>query len=72
MKFFFDKEGDILDISLGEPEEAMSREIEDDIVVRINAKNEIVGFTMINFEKRFEKSNKEDIPLSAKFSFVQG
>ena len=72
MKFFFDKEGDVLDISLGEPEEAISREVEDDIIVRINAKNEIVGFTMINFEKRFEKSNKEDIPLSAKFSFVQG
>jgi uncharacterized protein YuzE len=72
MKFFFDKEGDILDISLGEPEEAISREIEDDIVVRINAKNEIVGLTVLNFEKRFEKSNKEDIPLSAKFSLIQG
>ena len=72
MKFFFDKEGDILDISLGEPEEAISREIEDDIIVRINEKNEIVGITVLNFEKRFEKSNKEDIPLSAKFSLVQG
>lgn len=72
MKFFFDKEGDILDISLGEPEEAISREIGDDIIVRINAKDEIVGLTVLNFEKRFEKSDKEDIPLSAKFSFIQG
>lgn len=72
MKFFFDKEGDILDISLGEPEEAISREIGDDIVVRINSNDEIVGLTVLNFEKRFEKSDKEDIPLSAKFSFIQG
>ena len=32
MIFFFDKEGDILDISLGEPEEATSRELGDDII----------------------------------------
>ena len=70
MKFFFDKEGDVLDISLGEPEEAISREVEDDIIVRINTKNEIVGLTVLNFEKRFEKTNKEDIPLSAKFSLI--
>ncbi len=71
MKLFFDKEGDILDISLGEPEEATSREIGDDIIVRINSKDEIVGFTILNFEKRFEKSKmKSDLPLSAKFSFI--
>lgn len=67
MKFFFDKEGDILDISLGEPEEATSREIGDDIIVRINSKDEIVGFTILNFEKSKMKS---DLPLSAKFSFI--
>jgi uncharacterized protein YuzE len=67
MKFFFDKEGDILDISLGEPEEATSREIGDDIIVRINSKDEIVGFTILNFEKSKMES---DLPLYAKFSFI--
>ncbi|MGD2248481.1 MAG: DUF2283 domain-containing protein [Candidatus Methanofastidiosia archaeon] len=71
MKFFFDKEGDILDISLGEPEEAISKEIGDDIIIRMNSENEIVGLTVLNFEKRFEKSNKEDLPLYAKFSLIQ-
>lgn len=72
MKFFFDKEGDILDISLGEPEEAISREIGDDILIRMNAQNEVVGVTVLNFEKRFEKSKmKEDLPLFAKFSLIQ-
>lgn len=73
MKFFFDKEGDILDISLGEPEEATSKEIGDDIIVRMNTKDEIVGITVLNFEKRFEKSKiEEDFPLYAKFSLIQG
>ena len=70
MKFFFDKEGDILHISLGEPEEATSKEIGDDII-RMNAENEIVGVTVLNFEKRFEKASKEDMPLYAKFSLIQ-
>ncbi|KYK31236.1 MAG: hypothetical protein AYK19_04135 [Theionarchaea archaeon DG-70-1] len=68
MKFFFDKEGDILDISLGEPEEAISREIGDDIIIRMNAQNEIVGVTVLNFEK---SKMKEDLPLFAKFSLIQ-
>lgn len=71
MKFFYDKEGDILDISLGEPEEAMSKEIGDDTIIRINAKNEIVGVTILNFEKRFEKSKIEYLPLYAQFSLIQ-
>lgn len=70
MKFFFDKEGDILDISLGEPEEATSKEIGDDIIIRMNSENEIVGLTVLNFEKRFEKTNKEDLPLYARFSLI--
>ena len=62
-----------MDISLGEPEEAISREIGDDIIVRINSKNEVVGLTVLNFGKRFEKSKmKKDLPLSAKFSLIKG
>ena len=71
MKFFYDKEGDILDISLGEPEKATSREIGDDTIIRINERDEIVGVTILNFEKRFEKSNLEYLPLYAKFSLIQ-
>jgi uncharacterized protein YuzE len=71
MKFFYDKEGDVLDISLGEPEEATSEEIGDDTIIRVNEKNEIVGVTILNFEKRFEKSEIEYLPLYAKFSLIQ-
>jgi len=51
----YDKEGDILDLSLGEPKEAISREIEDDLFVRIDPQsNEVVGISILNFEKWFE------------------
>ena len=61
MMFWFDKEGDILDISIGKPRSAISKEIGDDILLRINPEtNEVVGFTILNFEKRFEGSGKPE------------
>ena len=67
MKFFFDKESDIPDIPLGKPEEAISKEIGDDIIIRMNSENGIVRVTILNFERL----NKEDLPLYAKFSLIQ-
>jgi uncharacterized protein YuzE len=74
LKFFFDKKGDILDIAIGKPKEAISREIGNDIVVRIDPKTkEIVGFTILNFEKRFEHKEKgETLPITATFAEVEG
>ena len=34
LRFAYDKEGDVLDISMGEPRKAISTEIEDDFYVR--------------------------------------
>ncbi len=70
--FFFDKEGDVLDISVGKPKKARSEEIGEDIIVRIDPKtDEIVGFTILNFEKRFEKLKKGEkiaLPLKMKIT----
>ena len=69
LRMFFDKKGDILDISLGEPREAISREIGDDILMRIDPEtDEVLGFTILNFEKRFERTKIETFPLTAKFA----
>lgn len=35
IRMTYDEQGDILDVSLGEPEEAISREVEDDFFLRI-------------------------------------
>ena len=68
--FWFDKEGDVLDISIGKPQKAISKEVGEDIVVRMNPKSkEVIGFTILNFTKRFEKmkrTEKIDLPLKAK------
>ncbi len=74
LKFFFDKKGDILDIAVGKPKEAISREIGNDIVVRVDPKTkEIVGFTILNFQKRFEHKEKgETLPITATFAEVEG
>ncbi len=67
LMFFYDKEGDILDISIGKPKKAVSKEIENDIILRLEPKTrELVGFTILNFEKRFKKEDKEfPIPITA-------
>ena len=58
LKMFFDKEGDVLDISIGDPREAISKEVGDDILIRVDPKtNEVFGITILNFEKRFEQKN---------------
>ena len=69
LKFFFDEKGDILDIAIGKPKEAISREIGNDVIIRVDPKTkEIVGFTILNFEKRFEhKAGSETLPITATF-----
>ncbi|NIA09307.1 MAG: hypothetical protein GWP10_06150 [Nitrospiraceae bacterium] len=69
LRMFFDKKGDVLDISLGEPREAISKEIGDDILMRIDPEtSEVLGFTILNFEKRFERTKVETFPLTAKLA----
>lgn len=70
LKFFFDKEGDVLDIAIDKPKRAISREIGNDVLVRIDPETkEIVGFTILNFEKRFEHLRRpETLPITAVFS----
>lgn len=72
LKFFFDKKGDVLDIAIGETKRAISKELGNDVVMRIDPKTkEIVGFTILNFEKRFEHLNKsETLPITATFAQV--
>jgi len=72
MIFYYDKEGDLLDISVGKPKKAISTEISDDFFVRKDVKTgKIIGFSILNFEKWF-KGRKEEriIPLTANFHFA--
>jgi hypothetical protein len=46
--------------------------MDNDIVMRFDPKtNKIVGFTILNFEKRFEHLNKsETLPITATFAQI--
>jgi uncharacterized protein YuzE len=68
INFYYDKDGDILDISVGKPRKAISKEAGDDILIRvIPGTNKIIGLTILNFEKRFSKrDNVQTLPINGR------
>ena len=54
----YDEEGDILEILFVEPQEEISEELDDDVVLHKNFEGEIVGLTILNFKKRFKQATK--------------
>lgn len=71
MMFFYDEEGDVLDISIGKPKKAVSEEVGNDVIVRKDEKGTVVGFTILNFEKRAEFGKGFKIPVEAKFGILK-
>jgi len=72
LKFFYDKEGDVLDIAIDDPTESISKELENDMIMRLDPHtDEIVGFTILNFEERFEHlDSSETLHIAATFSQI--
>ncbi len=70
LNFSYDKDGDVLDISIGKPTKAISNELSDDFFNRIHPKTKkIVGFSILNFKKRSSKNKGEiTVPIQANFS----
>ncbi|MBI4823897.1 MAG: DUF2283 domain-containing protein [Nitrospirae bacterium] len=67
IKIAYDDEGDILDVSLGEPKEAISKEVEADFFLRVSPVNgEVVGFSILNFRKWFKDAKDvKTLPVKA-------
>lgn len=68
IRYFFDKEADILYSTQREPSQNdISREVDEGVVLRMDVRTkEVVGFTILNFLKRqFNKTIK--LPLMAEF-----
>ncbi len=70
LRFSYDKDGDILEISLGKPRAAISREVGDDVFIRFDPKTKkIVGFSILNFTKYFKDLHATRlVPVTANFS----
>jgi len=53
---YYDKKGDVLYLSVGDPRPAVSEELEDDVLLRLDLETgDVVGFTVLNFASRFEQ-----------------
>ena len=70
LRFAYAKDGDILDIAIGRPRRAISREIDDDVFGRLDPKSKrVLGFSILNFTKYFKDlRDTRPIPVSARFS----
>ncbi|OGL42753.1 MAG: hypothetical protein A2W05_02645 [Candidatus Schekmanbacteria bacterium RBG_16_38_10] len=70
IRMAYDDEGDILDISIGAPEKAISKEVEDDFFLRVNpVSGEVVGFSILNFRKWFKNAKDiKTLPIKAELA----
>ena len=72
LTFSYDKDGDVLDIFIGKPQKAVSKEISEDFFIRMEPKTkEIIGFMVLNFEKRFGKKKPESLPILGNFKLAK-
>ena len=65
-QIFYDRESDVLYLSIGEPRRAISREVGDDVLLRIDPETEnVVGLTIMNLASRFgEIESPQSLPVS--------
>ena len=53
-QIFYDKDADVLYLSIGEPRPAISEELGDDLLLRRDLEtSEVVGLTILNLSSRF-------------------
>ncbi|MBZ0316059.1 MAG: DUF2283 domain-containing protein [Anaerolineae bacterium] len=62
MQLAYDREADVLYLSVGNPRPAISREIGDDVLLRIDAETgQVVGITVLNLSTR---ASLEQLPIA--------
>jgi uncharacterized protein YuzE len=71
VQFHYDREADVLYLSVGKPQRAKTIEIGEDFVLRLHPKSrQVVGMTIINFSKHFPQLRpaRSDIPTNGSFN----
>ena len=64
IRMVYDDEGDVLDVSIGEPAMAISKEVEDDFFLRVRPDSgEVVGFSILNFRRWFKNAKDTKVLL---------
>jgi len=65
LNLHYDRSADVLYLSLGPPREAITIEVEEGILTRIDPETrQVIGFTIIDFALRFQRDEKLQIMLS--------
>lgn len=61
MQLAYDQEADVLYVSIGDPRPAISRELGDDVLLRVDSETgEVVGLTVLNLSSR---DNLSGLPI---------
>jgi uncharacterized protein YuzE len=71
VQFHYDREADVLYLSLGKPPKAKTVETGEDFILRLHPKNgQAVGMTIINFSKHFPqlRLGRSDLPTDGSFN----
>ena len=74
VQFHYDREADVLYLSVGRPQKAKTIETGEDFVLRLHPKTEkVVGLTIINFSRHFPQLNpvRLDFPSNGSFDPVR-
>jgi uncharacterized protein YuzE len=65
LTFSYEPSSDELNIHIGEPRPAISKEIDDEIYLRIDPETrEVLGLTVLNFRARFGRAKAEPMSLA--------
>jgi uncharacterized protein YuzE len=70
VQFHYDREADVLYLSIGKPQKAKTIEVGEDFVLRLHPKSgQVVGMTIINFAKHFPqlRTGQSDFPAKGSF-----
>ena len=64
-EIFYDAESDVLYLSVGEPRAAVSQELGDDVLLRVDPEtDEVIGLTVFNLSARFGSvQNPQTLPV---------
>lgn len=71
VQFHYDREADVLYLSVGRPQKAKTIETGEDFVLRLHPKTgQVVGMTIINFSKHFPQLplGRANLPTNGSFN----
>ena len=70
VQFHYDREADVLYLSVGKPQRAKTVEVGEDFVLRLHPKTaEVVGMTIVNFSRHFPRLKPTRLDLLINGSF---